>query len=421
MENSLRHQVFTVFKSANNHFGFLSPNEKLFFSSIIAFAFFIPLSKFGTSLFSIGIMLFWILSPERNRRIRESKKSRFSTAVIIYLLLNVAGLLWTSHLDSGLQYVRKLSFLILIPVLTTSLGKRESNYILYSFIAGLLISVIISYVILFFDLNSLKQKAAFGPVPFIDHGSYSVLLTILISFIFILLLDREFDLRSKVILISFEIFLIVNLFLSGGRIGIVILLFLSIVIAFLYRKKFKWYASHIPASMILITLIFYFSMPGFNSRANLAYKGVTKATVENDYNSSWGGRLALQKVGLEIIKDHPLIGVGTGDAEFELKAKMCEAFPEFVTTGSLFKATDFHDQFIQDFVRLGLPGIISLLYIFITLFICKNKNVLFDKFKTILIVTYLLYGFSGIVLHAMIPLVTFVLLSSLLLGEEIEG
>ena len=396
-------------------------SDKLLFFSITGFAFFIPLSKFAVSLFFVLTILFFFVNGEKLRSFKKIFASRYILAVTIYLFIHLVGLLWSDSFSQGLSYIQKMLFLLLVPIIAISLKCREREFVLYSFISGVLVSLFISYMILLFDLQFLKHPSAFGPVPFIDHRHYSVLLAIVTAVLLIFFLEREMSLKHKIILISAMVLLVINLLLSGGRIGVVVLFFLSIYVATVYWKRLKWIAFVFPLILITLVFVFYLYAGGFNYRAYLAYRGLEKVMVENDYNSSWGGRLALDAVGYELIKDNLLIGCGTGDVENEMKKKIEEEFPEFITTGKLYVASDFHNQFVQDFVMLGLPGVFSLLFVIYSLYSMKIKNVVFGRIKTILLITFILFGFTEIVLHSMVPLVTFLLLSSLLQSEEIEN
>jgi O-antigen ligase len=72
-------------------------------------------------------------------------------------------------------------------------------------------------------------------------------------------------------------------------------------------------------------------------------------------------RLYLWENSIELIRENPVFGVGTGDVSDEFNKTFDEKLL-IVTEGKYY---DLHNEFLQTTVRLGLPGILLLLVVII--------------------------------------------------------
>ncbi len=77
--------------------------------------------------------------------------------------------------------------------------------------------------------------------------------------------------------------------------------------------------------------------------------------------SSAGERLYMWKAGIDIVKDNPLTGIGTGALE---KVYPDYRYPEAVE----MNAGHVHNNFIQAAVISGIPGLVFLLFLFVSIF-----------------------------------------------------
>jgi O-antigen ligase len=73
-------------------------------------------------------------------------------------------------------------------------------------------------------------------------------------------------------------------------------------------------------------------------------------------------RILIWKASADIIKNNFLIGTGTGDVKDELM----RTYKEKGMTGAFEHNLNAHNQFIQTFIALGVPGIVGLLSLFIS-------------------------------------------------------
>src|SRR5205823_1575205 len=132
--------------------------------------------------------------------------------------------------------------------------------------------------------------------------------------------------------------------------------------------KKKIIVTYIGFSAFMVVL--FISVVKFNNR----YKQVE--TVIENYNphdsnrhdtfnaeeeNSTNTRLRIWSYALELIKQHPLFGVGTGDVKDELEI----VYKQHNYIPGILKHFNSHNQFLQTCITLGLCGMVILFLIFI--------------------------------------------------------
>jgi O-antigen ligase len=198
---------------------------------------------------------------------------------------------------------------------------------------------------------------------------HHVLYSIFLAVTTILLLWQLFDQNISAKIKAFEFFFLtsttINLFLNGGRTGqlaFLLAIFVFTVTYFGFQKKYL--LRTFIGVTILLTLAYQFS-PIFHARVHQGLSDI-KGIAKGNLNNSWGLRIAMKKVVLEIIKDHPLLGVGVGDVlnEFRHYQKNSDMKQyRFLST-----TTHVHDQFLQIVLQTGLIGLVFFILFLYHLF-----------------------------------------------------
>ena len=121
----------------------------------------------------------------------------------------------------------------------------------------------------------------------------------------------------------FAVAMVINMFITGGRAGQVMFFVSMLILVFQYFEGQKIKA--LIVSLILIPGIFiaaYQTSPYFTERVNLIIDevvGYDKEILNPHNRSSTGLRILFWSNTWEIIEEHPLLGVGTGDFRVEYK------------------------------------------------------------------------------------------------------
>jgi O-antigen ligase len=90
-------------------------------------------------------------------------------------------------------------------------------------------------------------------------------------------------------------------------------------------------------------------------RAELAVQDVSAALDMDNYSGSFGKRLIMWQIGLDLFEKSPLFGQGPGNAQPLLKKE------SFALTGTELSYSHYHDVFLNYAVRDGIPGVLIVL------------------------------------------------------------
>ncbi|MEO1958273.1 MAG: O-antigen ligase family protein [Nautiliaceae bacterium] len=209
-------------------------------------------------------------------------------------------------------------FLILI---TSNIDYKK---VLSAFLFGMLFSEVVSYLI-FFDLINwqklkslhllIKGASPFDPSPFMHHSFYSIFLAVSILIIFDKL--KYFKGFLKLISVFFLVSATINLFINGGRLGQIALIFGVLVYALIKYKNYKAFIGAFFILTIIFFLAYNFSV-NFKDRINYSLRDLKIVFNHKDFHNSWGQRIGADIVFLKIILNSPkkfILGCGAGDAK----------------------------------------------------------------------------------------------------------
>jgi len=127
-------------------------------------------------------------------------------------------------------------------------------------------------------------------------------------------------------------------------------------------------------------------------------------------HTSLGERMTFAMNSLEIIREHPIIGVGTGDFKMEYAAVNQRNTPDMPAT------VQPHDMYLLETVQFGMFGLASLLWILVTqIRIALSSGMPFQKhFGIALPVLFAVIMFSDSYLLGHYTTMLFVFFSSIL-------
>ncbi len=310
--------------------------------SAVAMVFFIPLSNTLTTVSSILLAISILLSMEQEQ-LRNLIYHPITVAVLIIFSLYCLGALYSIGSSAEIQQaLRKMSRLLYIPLLIPLFSMAKwRRYASLAFLAAVFISIVSNMYLgqVFFKDNIFTSLFVAYAIFVLAHYAVTY---------------PKYRLLSALMICLFTYYL---LFINIGRSGQLLLLVLYLLFSWQrYGAKFKYqvisilvFVSIIAASLILPS--------SFSARQALAlqelnnYLQLGNAAADN---SSTGTRLAFAANALELIKQRPVFGWGTGS----FAQANAQNIPPTVNP---------HNQYLLTGVELGLVGICSLIYLFITL------------------------------------------------------
>jgi len=338
--------------------------DKCYQFLLVTLAFLLPLTVAGANI-TIGVIgVLWFFSGDYKNKLNSILGNKLSVASIVFFFVHVLGLLWTEDIDWGLHMVKKMwHFLLLLPILLTITKREYVEYYLLGFLVAMCASELLSYLVWFEIIDPFKNATVQNPTPFMSHISYNPFLTIAIYLVcHRILFNKNIKNITLCIACFFVITMTINMFITGGRAGQVMFFVALGILIFQYFKGSRVKSFFITLVAIpLIFMIAYNSSSIFNQRVDQAISGITGYAehLDNDGKSSIGIRLLYAENTLRIIKDHPLIGVGTGDfpSEYERVNMLYHPQVNMLTVHP-------HNMYLLVFAQLGIVGLISLLSIF---------------------------------------------------------
>jgi len=368
-----------------------SPGQLLNYLFIL-YAFLLPIARAGLSLGAAIMLVLWILEGDLKRKIDDIKKNRVLMILGIYVVYMVLTLLWSENRDAGIKEIA--NYFIYFPIaffVYTSIKKEYIFYVLSAFLAGMFLSEIISYGI-FFEIWHKKGVSPTDPTPFMHHIMYSIFM----AFTALLLLNRlfleTFSMKEKLVLILFFLSVTGNLFLNGGRTGqLAFLLSLSILVFLHFKVTWKTVLLSMVSTTAIISLAYLLS-PTFSKRVQSAANDITDIVQKKNFSSSWGTRMAFILAGIEVFKQHPILGVGAGSVNDALRKEAARLGPEI--SKGVHSQSHPHDQYLFTTLQGGIVALVLLISFFV-LFIRHPSSNMEACYLSVVLSTVYLIGFIG--------------------------
>lgn len=114
----------------------------------------------------------------------------------------------------------------------------------------------------------------------------------------------------------------------------------------------------VPNSLVQEFNSYYQLLQGENSEDAFEYDLYGSNFNEQSWYTT--NRIHIWRAGLNVVKENPLLGVGTGDAEDALK----EEFVRRGNTTLAIRNTNTHNQYLDFLVRYGAIGLVAILFFF---------------------------------------------------------
>jgi hypothetical protein len=278
----------------------------------VVLAFSLPLYRPWVTLATTLLLAFWLFGGGLGRRCRELRHHRLTHAVLVFVALNVASLAWSSDVHAGLRYLTKFRYLLLIPVLATSIQPVFRRRAVNTFFLATCISVILSFTVLagIFRFGGAHPG---NPSPTMAHLDFSLVLALAALLILTRVLYGGMEARYRLVSLGAFLLVTAGLAVNIGRSGQLAfcggLVFLLIHWA---RGRSPRTVVAVLAATIVILAAAWWASPSFQARIEAGRDQIRTTFSEDRYETSFGGRVAAIKVAGEIFRRHPLVGTGVG-------------------------------------------------------------------------------------------------------------
>jgi O-antigen ligase len=334
-------------------------------------AFTLPLNKSLVPLLIILAILIWFVEGNFTEKLKALKTKFFLLSVLLYLIY-IVGLLYTNNLKAGgFELEQKLSLLIfpLLFISDTYTDNIRFNEILKSFVVGCILGVVICVA------NAVFKYYLFGNINSFLYAQFSQIMhtsyfSMYLCFAVLLLLFNQILMQNHTLKLIIVIFLMIAVVLIASKSGLFSLaLILMAKLMYDIVVKKSYIRVLIFSSLLIVTTVLSYNIfPKAFVRVLEMKKALTSSNTEINTNTS---RIEIWKIATKIISNNYLLGVGTGD----VKEAFQNEYDKQPITLLSEKKLNAHNQYLQTFIAIGLPGILMLLSLltFTTYLLWINK------------------------------------------------
>ena len=317
----------------------------------------IPVSTALDALLFVLIVLAWAAGGALREKLAALRGNPCALAALALFGLLVIGIAWSPDMREGWHYVGKYKELVLVAVLGSLVfTAREKRIAMDAFLAAMAVTLVLSYVI-WLGLSPLQDtplRNPGNPAVFRFHITHGIFMSLAAFFAAARAL-RETSPRLRLAYAAGALLATFNvLFMVQGRSGYVVFAALFIYFCFAHWR-WRGLGAAVLGGALIAALGYVAQAPLFGRSATAATElRLWKEGRGND--TSTGIRMNYYKTTLAIIRDAPLIGVGTGG--------FISAYRDKVRGTGLVESNNPHNQYLLITAQLGLLGLAALVAMF---------------------------------------------------------
>jgi O-antigen ligase len=326
----------------------------------IALGFSIPVSVALDNALLAVIIACWAASGDWRAKWRAIRDNPVALAALTLLALLAAATLYGERdPGDGARYLVKYADLLLIALLVSIFREAPARaHALTAFAASLALVLVLSYLVHFGILprGKLSGVDEAAPIVFKYSLTHNILMA-LGAYLFAQLSGQAGSRRARVGWGGLAVLAAVNVvFMVPGRTGQIILVLLAVYGGYAWKG---WRGLAATGAVVAAMTILLLLVPGpVQTRFGEAWQEFSAWRAgERAHISSTGDRLDFYRAGLAIVREHPLIGVGTGGFP--------RAYARQVEGTGLSPSRNPHNEFLHIAVQLGVIGLAALLWLFV--------------------------------------------------------
>jgi len=327
-------------------------------------------SPFFTNVLEISLFGLFIFNKDLRARFWNLKKQPLLLASGLFIfLLSIDCFYSVAPLKETLESLWGWRKILLLPLglvlFNDALWKNKFAYSLMIFVAIASLFCILFYLL---ELNIRGQEPG---VLIRNHATQGMIfsVTLFLMSVFLLFKKHIMSIRRLWILGLMLIILGVLIYMTPGRSGYLAFMVVTVYLGYLlFRAKLYKMLSVV----FLLSSTLLLSSPLVVERIELGVKEMQHVDPANIESSSMGMRMVLWKHTIELIKDRPLLGFGTGGFE--------EAYSQKIKDNPDWEKNIMHDphnQFLKIWVEMGVLRLIVFLSMLASSLFQKSSKMYF--------------------------------------------
>jgi O-antigen ligase len=353
----------------------------------------IPLYDRLASLAVFIWFLSWVLYRPTRQGLFHCLKhpKKLALLPVLFYLTYLLGMLWTSNKEAGWFDLEIKLSLILFPFLLCnnekSPLKTEEKGVLLYFAIGCLVSLFLNEVFAILRYSETRDIHEFFYTSFSQnhHPSYLALFfTLGVAILLEMAISRDkINGFSKIVLYTGALILSLGIIQLSSKAGIIGLIMVIIIITIFHSSRAKKTFNSWVFMLVSITMLgsSIFVMKPVLKRFIAAETSLKQESKQTNSKGSTFQRLEVWRSSINVIKEHPFAGVGTGD----VKDALLKEYKAHSYEQAYKLKLNSHNQFLQTSIALGIGGLIifmALLLIAIYNAI-RQKNIIFIIFLSL--------------------------------------
>lgn len=319
----------------------------------------LPLPTAWANIMLLPVLIGWLCSGDWRQKWQTFKQAPAAVAVTAFIAMVLIGLLYGTG-DDGSHYLTKYASLLILPlILTLKLTSAEKWRAIHAFCAAMATTLALSILIWmgWLPAKLFRGSALDNPIVFKLHITHGFFMALAALFLYIKA-QQTVTHRLKHVLMAVITLMAFNvLFMIQGRTGQAVF---GVMFVYLFYLSFPRYGLLIGGlSALLLGGMAYTISPTFKERINLTVEEAQHwETRRGDPSSSIGTRLDYYSTTVAIIKQHPLLGVGTKGFP--------EAYERQIAGTVLQPSNNPHNQYLLVTAQYGFVGLVILLGLYAT-------------------------------------------------------
>jgi hypothetical protein len=321
--------------------------------------------------------------------------------LIIPFLLSLMGLLWSGNLFNSLDYVLRISPILILPFLLMSINDQSKVGIAFKVIEMyfplIVIIVFISYFLIsfflyYFNFGNYFFYSNFSEIYNIHTTSASLIFNV--SLIFLIKSKKGFS--SKTLYYCFFILHFIFLILISSKTSFIIFF----IVLFYEVSKLNIFKNNFHTLLLIIfglIFIFFITLENRFSSRKLNSNEKIKWTelVSNFYNNDINFRLLLWKSNIESLNNKTFyFGLGTNPSD---KPRL-KLYSKYQLNKAMKYKYNAHNQFIETYYSYGMFGVFFFfIHLGYMVFIVSKK----DFYSILLLLLFIIYFFTeSLLIHS---------------------
>jgi O-antigen ligase len=326
--------------------------------SAVALGFTLPISVALDSVLLLAVVLSWLASGAYPEKIARARTDPVAVTALVLLALLGLGTLYGSQApgDAGF-YFKKYSDLLFIPMFAywfRDATTRRRGLLALAISIALTLAVSLCLKLGVLPPSALTTGDELSPTAFKLKLTHNILMAFG-AFLFAWLAISAENRRAKwgwtilAALAAFNVIMMVQ-----GATGYLVLGALALLLAHGIRR---WRGVTVAVPGVAIAAILLMYLPGpFSERVNRIGQEYRGWEASQPQDTSIGLRLEFYRNTLEIIREHPWVGVGTGGFP--------RAYEQKIAGTGMTPARNPHNEFMHIAVQIGPLGLATLLLLF---------------------------------------------------------